>query len=305
MPISGAFRTIADTIEALEQAGYDISHVTTEAPDTSGSTVSLNLTIGLDLFTDVELPDTIDIEQRDASIRDDGSFTLQFALTSQSGESETKESVPGDHTNPSAAGTRGPNQSSPGSQGSEPEQSVPPHRDPEALQQVYETYDTFEAMREALDTDVTANTVRRNMVKHGIHDPDTRSNQASSTPSPTEQHSSEQDQEPRPEEARDSQASEGTAEADPASDDQESDIPLADGIDLPQGTTLEELKTTVAQSRTLLEVQRDLGIDRSHARRLLSELDLLDLVSGRLVRDTDVSQEEIEKRIEGAAPSNA
>ncbi|PSP78147.1 hypothetical protein BRC81_08900 [Halobacteriales archaeon QS_1_68_20] len=48
---------------------------------------------------------------------------------------------------------------------------VPAHRDPERLATVYERHDTFAAMREALDSGVTAQTVRRNMMKHGIHDP--------------------------------------------------------------------------------------------------------------------------------------
>jgi hypothetical protein len=51
---------------------------------------------------------------------------------------------------------------------------LPAHRDPDKLQAVYETNETFEAMKEALDTDVTAQTVRRNMIKHGFHDPEAR-----------------------------------------------------------------------------------------------------------------------------------
>lgn len=47
-----------------------------------------------------------------------------------------------------------------------------PHRDPERLGEVYEACDTFEEMTEALDVDVTAQTVRRSMMSLGIHDPE-------------------------------------------------------------------------------------------------------------------------------------
>lgn len=45
-----------------------------------------------------------------------------------------------------------------------------------------------------------------------------------------------------------------------------SDIRLTDGIDLPPETTLDDLKTAMANSRTILEVQRTLGIDRTWTR---------------------------------------
>ncbi|MEF8831151.1 MAG: hypothetical protein V5A23_06395, partial [Halobacteriales archaeon] len=47
-----------------------------------------------------------------------------------------------------------------------------PHRDPTRLRAVYEEHDTFEEMRDGLAADVTAQTVRRNMMKFGIHKPD-------------------------------------------------------------------------------------------------------------------------------------
>ncbi|WP_137285787.1 hypothetical protein [Halorussus salinisoli] len=47
----------------------------------------------------------------------------------------------------------------------------PPYRDPERLQEVYEEYDTFDEMTDALDVDVTSQTVRRYMIKHDIHTP--------------------------------------------------------------------------------------------------------------------------------------
>ncbi|WP_136715145.1 hypothetical protein [Halorientalis salina] len=50
-------------------------------------------------------------------------------------------------------------------------ESTPAYRDPDALRDAYESHDSFPAMREALDVDVSAQTVRRHMIQHGIHDP--------------------------------------------------------------------------------------------------------------------------------------
>jgi hypothetical protein len=47
----------------------------------------------------------------------------------------------------------------------------PPHHDPERLREVYEAHDTFAEMTDALGVDVTAQTVRHHMIKHGIHEP--------------------------------------------------------------------------------------------------------------------------------------
>ena len=46
------------------------------------------------------------------------------------------------------------------------------HHDPEALAEVYEEYETFAEMTEALDVDVGAQAVRKQMIRHGIHEPE-------------------------------------------------------------------------------------------------------------------------------------
>ena len=48
----------------------------------------------------------------------------------------------------------------------------PPFEDPELLAEVYEANDTFAEMVDALGMDVTPETVRRYMIDHGIHQPD-------------------------------------------------------------------------------------------------------------------------------------
>jgi DNA mismatch repair ATPase MutL len=50
------------------------------------------------------------------------------------------------------------------------ESNNPPYQDPEQLQAVYDEYDTFGEMTDALDVDVTPQTVRRYMIQYGIHE---------------------------------------------------------------------------------------------------------------------------------------
>jgi hypothetical protein len=47
------------------------------------------------------------------------------------------------------------------------------HHDPDVLARVYEEYETFAEMTEALDVDVGAQAVRKQMIRHGIHEPGT------------------------------------------------------------------------------------------------------------------------------------
>lgn len=50
----------------------------------------------------------------------------------------------------------------------------PQYQDPQRLQAVYESNETFEDMKEALDVDVTAQTVREYMIEYEIHNPSQR-----------------------------------------------------------------------------------------------------------------------------------
>lgn len=53
-------------------------------------------------------------------------------------------------------------------------QEPPEYQDPERLAAVYEDNETFEEMRQELDVDVTAQTIRKYMIEHGIHEPEPR-----------------------------------------------------------------------------------------------------------------------------------
>jgi hypothetical protein len=54
------------------------------------------------------------------------------------------------------------------------QEDVPKYQDPEELGAVYNEDATFEEMRQELGVDVTAQTVRKYMIKHGIHEPEPR-----------------------------------------------------------------------------------------------------------------------------------
>jgi len=145
-----------------------------------------------------------------------------------------------------------------------------PHRDPERLREVYETHETFDEMTAALDVDVTAQTVRRSMMSLGIHDPDG--------------------------------TAAGGAPAETSTDEEADDGPPVEAV-LPPDVDAGVLVTAVQDASTLFQVQRAMGVEREEAQTLLAELDLLDLVTGRVATEDerDASREEIERRIVEAA----
>ena len=60
------------------------------------------------------------------------------------------------------------------------------------------------------------------------------------------------------------------------------------------------VKTAVGTSKTLFEIQRELGIDQNHTREVLLELDLLELVYGRVSTMAAIETAEIDERIRTA-----
>lgn len=180
--------------------------------------------------------------------------------------------------------------------------STPPYRDPDVLAEVYAEHDTFPAMRDALDADVSTQTIRRHMIKHGIHDPDG-----------TDQSDSNE------ETAADSTATSDStpdATADEQRDPQEDRL-LTDGsslcdalppdVDCPDGLTLEELRDSVESADTLYDVQQEFDLDRKTARGVLSSLDLLELVHGRVATrpEREELKTEIDRRIRESIDASA
>jgi len=220
------------------------------------------------------------------------------------------------------------------------DETVPAHRDPERLREAYATHDTFKEMTAALGVDVTPQTVRHHMIKHGIHEPAPNAGSlvagegqptaapgatagsdapGSDAPSaddseeaPTAEGSDEADGTDEVEEPDESDATEGadraddgdTADLDAAEDEP---VPSLDDVDLEllgeQGVTVPEVREAIASSTTLYETCKRLDLDRDTATRILQELNLLDLVTGRLATtaEREVPETEIDARIRAAA----
>lgn len=211
-----------------------------------------------------------------------------------------------------------------------------PHRDPERLREVYEACDTFEEMTDALDVDVTAQTVRRSMMSLGVHNTDgdehagrpngsaERTGQPNGSDEGRPKGSSEDkpkgssegppegSNEPLGEDREDSgnDADEGDAAAAGSGESTPEDsggeravdadaIPSEVEAALPSSVDAVALVAAIEEANTLYEVQRRLEMDREAVQNLLAELDLLDLVHGRVATkgQREEQKTEIERRI--------
>lgn len=207
---------------------------------------------------------------------------------------------------------------------------VPPFRDTELLQEVYDTCDTFSEMPDALGMDVTAETVRRYMIRQGIHEPtsyDTSSNddaESESTDTTDVDEGRNRDTDAHEDETQtnedDTDTSDGGDEADypdetgerdreetpsQPSDELESPAVLADGIGLPDDVTIDSIVEAVQTSNTIYEVKQGIGIEREDALEMLRELNLLEFVAGRLATEAEreVSRDQIIDRLRQQADS--
>ena len=162
---------------------------------------------------------------------------------------------------------------------------VPPFRDPDLLAEVYASCDTFAEMTDEIGMDGTAETVRRYMIDHGIHEPNTYD-----TTGRTGADASDDD-------------GSGIEETGVDTEQESEQVVLADGIGLPDDVTVETLIETVKRSNTIYEVKQNVGIERQDALEMLRELNLLDLVVGRLATEAerDISRDEIVERLREAS----
>ena len=106
-------------------------------------------------------------DQSDPQLQQPAQRTESRSEEKQSGETET--APVGDATSEPTTESDDQTSSSTESQG-----EIPKYQDPEQLAAVYDEDTTFEEMRQALDVEVTAQTVRKYMIKHGIHEPEPR-----------------------------------------------------------------------------------------------------------------------------------
>ena len=211
------------------------------------------------------------------------------------------------------------------------DESVPAYDDTPYLRRLYETCGTFAEMSDRIEMDVSAETVRRYMTDAGVHTPasyettnrtsessgGTASDAASDASVATESTAgTESVTAPEPEPDAES-AGESAGESAPATSrgslaDGDRGPPaslpdeqlVTDGIGLPEALTLHDVVDAVVDARTVHEVQREVGLDYNRTRQLLCQLNLLDLVVGRVSGDSDrtVTVDVVADRIRESAP---
>ncbi|WP_246982945.1 hypothetical protein [Halorientalis marina] len=300
MTLSSGLRRLADVVDELERADVEVRDATIDsdsAGDRVDATVELSIAVepavqGTDITVDGTLEDPEgSVPDPDGSAEDEagaadtgtGSTDVEPAPDSEPAavsDAETNDDGVVECPEPDCAATF---ESEPGmkvhrtkvhrSAAENGEDGPPAYRDPEQLTSVYESEDTFPAMRDALDADVSAQTVRRHMIRHGIHDPVT-----------------------------------GEASADESADEETPSV-LTDGaalqdlvpadLSLPDDLRLGDLRDCVETADTLYDVQQRFDLDRESARELLAAFDLLELVHGRVAtkHERDQSKDEIDRRI--------
>lgn len=256
MTIGDSFRSVAALMDRIETGGFEVEDVT--VPDDTflaDGRLRVGLALRAPVLDSIDRDEKVDVEPVDVRF-DNGAVAADIEVSVVVGDDEI-----GDVT--AADGEIGG------------DERIPAYKDPDRLAAVYEEHESFPELREALGGDVSAQTVRRHMIDHGIHVPE----------------SANTVEEPPPDE--------------PGSDDGATTI--ADGIGLPEGVLLHDVKATVLEARTMDDVESSLDIDRDRAKRLLSELNLIDLVGGRLADEADRpgTAEEIDRRIREAAPPQA
>ncbi|MDT3435809.1 hypothetical protein [Haloarcula sp. 1CSR25-25] len=307
MVVSDAFETFTQVLECVESSDTEVKTVSIRGQTTADNDeISADLTLATPVFGGVSLHDDVSVDAD------------EFDLTDKRIELDVTVTVP--------VGTDIPVPSEDQEDASDElvqtlseSDSVPAYKDPEALRAAYDACDTFPEMTEALDADVTSETVRRYMVEYDIHDPTDTTPQAGGLTLSDVQADSEADTdatppaEPDPSDDRagddgqpeepDGLGARSVAELLAEADSQDSDDNLvADGLGISQDLTVAELARTVTQSTSLHEATQRLGLSQTHARRLLSELDLLDLVTHRLAANQiRVSNDEIKRRISAAS----
>ncbi len=298
MVVSTAIGELAEIFDCLERTDVDLRDIRLdEAIEGDPETITADVRIGVPVLSEIAFCEGVSLQAGETE------------LTEEKLELEVSVSVPTDkHANDLI--------STPGSRVSTAavattESAVPSYKDPDALESVYETYDSFTEMTEALGVDVTSETVRRYMIQFDIHDPtdssttdgesapeslserDSDSGSRASTRASGERHDAK-----APESAARAETEETADDGDPgglsvaeafttADREAEEELPIADGFGLPKELTIRELTEIVETSRTVSEVKRSLGIDYDHTRRLLEEIGLLELVTGRLTAEQE------------------
>ncbi|EMA08338.1 hypothetical protein [Haloferax denitrificans] len=167
--------------------------------------------------------------------------------------------------------------------------AVPAHHDPVRLREVYETCETFKEMTAALGVDVTPQTVRNQMIRRGIHEPESYGQSTETTASSGTSDAGDGARTPESRVADDESSAGADSPAEARGEAAAGPTGPADLPPLPASVasldcSTEDVCAAVAGAKTLYEVERRLGLDRAEVRDVLTALDLLDLVTGRMAR---------------------
>jgi len=187
---------------------------------------------------------------------------------------------------------------------------TPPFRNPELLQEVYDSHDTFAEMADALDMDITGETVRRYMIDHDIHQPNTYQPDAGDADAASTDEA-KRDTNPPAEPGHPNVGSpvgnrRGETDS-PVESESAEPVVVSDGLGLPEEVDVEELIETVSTSNTIYEVKEDLGLKRMEAHNMLKDLNMVDLVLGRLSSETsqDTTREDVVECLQEASQMRA
>lgn len=328
--ISAAFEELTVLLKGLESSEAEIQNVTLadQYPDTADE-ITAELTVSVPVFAGVSLQDEVTIEAENMDVQN-RRISVDLSVTIPVNTENASQPVSGHRT--STSQLLADSQSR--------ENSVQVYKDPDALQAVYEEYDTFPEMTEALGTDVTSETVRRYMVEYDIHDPTDNTPQSHSFSQTVSQSQTDS-------EGDDHDASDAVSESlqpsnlDETTDggyvdtqssrtsavDRENDMSdvessalgsqslaeliaekegepaddkvVADGLGITPNLTIAEFADIINRSNTIHEVKQQLDMSQSNTRRLLRELNLIDIVTNRLAANQiNVSHAEIARRID-------
>lgn len=262
MTVGAGFRRVARVIRRLERAGWTVRDVKPDAGDglRRGDTVSA--------LVDCQRPPTREngeatpLEEIEIGSDATDVSTLTVIPRSNGGQSATLRLRVAIDVGAELNGNRVEDDESAG-----PER--PLHRDPERLRELYHSHSSFAEIAGTIDEDVSAETIRRYMIEHEIHEPG------------------------------------GPGPRDISDDIDEDSRPLlGNGHGIPKGIDVETLVSAVEGANTLYDIQRHLDISREEAVDLLSRLDLLELVVGRVdtADDRKVTRESIESRLSRVLP---
>ncbi|SEW29882.1 hypothetical protein [Natrinema salifodinae] len=306
MSISAAIGELAEILAGLERTEKEIRSVALAETEVGTEAVTARVNVGVPILDEGHVNDDITIDAANADLTDGHvDVTLEFSIPTRDNGSLDTYSFGGN-----ASGGKGTVTSAAG---------TPPYKDPKALEAVYQEYDTFTAMTAALDVDVTSETVRRYMIKHGIHDPEETAGERDSQSDDTEEGTAsnaansadeasvmtrEPDAKPDEEAKKSDFGDQRVADLLASVDLDENDSLVADGLGVPQGLTVAELTAVLDQSRTVSEVKTALGLDHDQTRRLLAELGVIDLVTGRITDQRgEITLEAVVQRIHDADPT--